>query len=217
MLNKVKHNAYHVIQNLFLLTLGTSILALGLKAIAIPHGFITGGVSGLSWLLYYVIGVMTPGIWYFVLNLPLFVSGWIFLSRRFFLYSLYGMITMTLAIDFIPLTIAIQDKLLAALAGGTLIAAGAGIYLHSLGSAGGSDIITIILNQKYNIRIGGFFFYFRHDACPDPAAVDLGKDKDRGAIIDWLLFIAKIGQGSCADHFSLFQGNKNMLSFRQLY
>jgi len=41
-----------------------------------------------------------------------------------------------------------------------LIGAGAGIYLHSFGSVGGSDIIAIVLNQKFNIRIGQFFFYF---------------------------------------------------------
>ena len=48
----------------------------------------------------------------------------------------------------------------AAIAGGTLIGAGAGIYLHSFGSVGGSDIIAIILNQKFNIRIGRYLFYF---------------------------------------------------------
>ena len=160
MLETIKNKIYPVFWNLLLLTLGASILALGLKAIAIPHGFITGGFSGLSLLIYYVVGIMTPGVWYFVLNIPLFIFGWIFLSRRFFFYSLYGMITLTLAIDFIPIQIAIQDNLLAALASGTLIGAGAGIYFHSLGSAGGSDIIAIILNQKFNIRIGSFFFYF---------------------------------------------------------
>ena len=30
----------------------------------------------------------------------------------------------------------------------------------SIGSVGGSDIIAIILNQKFNVRIGRFFFYF---------------------------------------------------------
>jgi len=155
-----KTGIHPVFWNLFLLTLGTTLLALGLKSIAIPHGFITGGFSGLSLLIYYVVGIMTPGAWYFVLNIPLFIFGWIFLSRRFFFYSLYGMVIMTLAIDFIPWQIDIHDRLLAALASGTLIGAGAGTYFHSLGSAGGSDIIAIILNQKFNIRIGGFFFYF---------------------------------------------------------
>ena len=95
-----------------------------------------------------------------MLNIPLFIAGWLILSRRFFFYSLFGMVVVTVAIDLIPFVIPIKDRLLAALAGGTLIGAGAGIYLHSFGSVGGSDIIAIILNQKFNIRIGQFFFYF---------------------------------------------------------
>jgi uncharacterized membrane-anchored protein YitT (DUF2179 family) len=145
--------------NLILLTGGAAVLALGIKAVAIPHGFISGGFSGLSLLIYYVVGKMSPGIWYFILNIPLFALGWIFLSRRFFFYSLYGMLALTLFIDLISFQIPIHDKLLSALAGGTLVGAGAGIYLHSLGSAGGTDIIAIILNQKLNVRIGSFFFF----------------------------------------------------------
>jgi uncharacterized membrane-anchored protein YitT (DUF2179 family) len=146
--------------NLFLLTLGSLVLAIGIKAIAIPHGFITGGFSGLSLAIYYAFGGLTPGIWYFVLNIPLFIAGWIFLSRRFFFYSLFGLVMVTLGIDLIPFVIPIQDRLLAALAAGALIGAGAGTYLHSFGSVGGSDVIAIILNQKFNVRIGRFYFYF---------------------------------------------------------
>lgn len=146
--------------NLCLLTAGSVVLAIGIKAIAIPHGFITGGFSGLSLLIYYVFGGLSPGIWYFVLNIPLFIAGWILLSRRFFFYSLFGMLVLTVAIDLIQFTIPIHDKLLAALAAGVFIGAGAGTYLHSFGSAGGSDIIAIILNQKFNVRIGRFYFYF---------------------------------------------------------
>ena len=81
--------------NIGLLTAGSVVLAIGIKAIAIPHGFITGGFSGLSLLIYYVFGGLSPGIWYFVLNIPLFIAGWILLSRRFFLYSLFGMVVLT--------------------------------------------------------------------------------------------------------------------------
>ena len=140
--------------------MGAIIVAIGIKAVAIPNGFITGGFSGLSLLVYYIFGGVPPGIWYFLLNIPLFVAGWIFLSRRFFLYSLLGMMAVTVAIDLIPFTIPIQDTLLAALASGVLIGAGAGIYLHSFGSVGGSDVIAIILNQKFNVKIGKFYFYF---------------------------------------------------------
>ena len=146
--------------NLALITLGSFILASGIKGIAIPHGFITGGFSGLSLLIYYVFGGLSPGVWYFVLNIPLFIAGWIFLSRRFFLYSIFGLVMVTLAIDLIPFVIPIQDRILAALAAGALIGAGAGTYLHSFGSVGGSDVIAIVLNQKFNMRIGRFYFLF---------------------------------------------------------
>ncbi|MGD9058088.1 MAG: YitT family protein [Desulfobacterales bacterium] len=152
--------AYSVGWNLVLITVGGVILSIGIKALAIPNGFISGGFSGFSLLIYYIFGGLSPGIWYLVLNIPLFIAGWLILSRRFFFYSLFGMLVVTFAIDLIPFAIPIKDRLLAALASGTLIGAGAGIYLHSFGSVGGSDIIAIILNQKFNVRIGRFFFYF---------------------------------------------------------
>ena len=160
MSTKKRTVVFSVAWNLILLMAGAVVLAIGIKAIAIPHGFITGGFSGLSLLIYYVFKGLSPGIWYFVLNIPLFIAGWIFLSRRFFFYSLFGMVVLTVAIDLIPFTIPIHDKLLAALAAGALIGAGAGIYLHSFGSAGGSDIIAIILNQKLNFGIGKFYMIF---------------------------------------------------------
>jgi len=152
--------AFALLWNLLLIACGGSLVAIGIKSIAIPHGFITGGFTGLSLLIYYVFGGLSPGMWNMVLNIPLFILGWIFLSRRFLLYSLFGMLVVAFSIDWIPFQIPIQDQLLAALASGACIGAGAGIYLHSLGSVGGTDVIAITLNKIWNIRIGQFFFYF---------------------------------------------------------
>ena len=92
--------------------------------------------------------------------MPIFILGWLFISRRFFFYSVYGMVALSLSIDLVSFRIPLQDPFLAVLSGGTLIGAGAGITLRSLGSAGGNDIIAVILNQKFNVRMGGFFFAF---------------------------------------------------------
>ena len=61
---------YSIPWNLFLITLGCLIFALGLKGIFIPHGMITGGFSGLSILLLYYSGTFTPGLWFLFLNIP---------------------------------------------------------------------------------------------------------------------------------------------------
>jgi len=146
--------------NLLLITIGSVVFSIGLKAIAISHGFITGGISGLTLLFYYASGLLSPGLWYLLVNVPIFLIGWIFVSRRFFLYSLYGMAALSVAIDLIGFTFPIHEPILAVLAGGVLMGAGTGIILHSLGSAGGMDIVAIILNQKLNLRMGTFYFAF---------------------------------------------------------
>jgi uncharacterized membrane-anchored protein YitT (DUF2179 family) len=143
-----------------LITLGAAVFGVGVKAIALPHGLITGGMSGLCLLIYYWTGLLTPGILYFIINIPIFLIGWRHVSRRFFFYSLYGMAALTVAMDTMKFQIPVHDVMLAVLAGGCLMGAGAGIILHSLGSAGGNDIIAVILHQKYNVRIGTFFFAF---------------------------------------------------------
>jgi len=161
----MKKRMYHrfissVLWNLFLISAGSIVFGIGLKSIAIPHGFITGGLTGLTLLIYYVSGLLSPGLWYLIVNVPLFLIGWIHVSRRFFFYSLYGMTALSLAIDLIAFTLPIKEPILAVLAGGALMGAGIGIILHSLGSAGGMDIVAIILNQKYGVSMGTFYFAF---------------------------------------------------------
>ena len=149
-----------VVWNLILITAGALIFATGLKSIAIPKGFITGGVSGLTLLIYYVSGLLSPGLWYLLVNIPIFLVGWLHVSRRFFFYSLYGMAALSLSIDLVHFIFPIHEPILAVLAGGVLMGTGSGLILQSLGSAGGLDIIGIILNQKYSLRLGSFFFFF---------------------------------------------------------
>jgi uncharacterized membrane-anchored protein YitT (DUF2179 family) len=146
--------------NLLLITAGSLIFSIGVKAVAVPQGFITGGITGVSLLCYYFTNTLTPGIWYFVINIPLFLIGWKMVSRRFFLYSVFGMIVSSIWFDLVTFTIPLHDPFLAMLAGGTIVGAGAGIVFHSLGSLGGNDIIAIVLNQKFSIRMGTFFFIF---------------------------------------------------------
>ena len=146
--------------NLLLITVGSLVYSIGVKAVVVPQNFITGGVTGVSLLCYYMTHLFSPGIWYFALNTPLFLIGWKLVSKRFFLYSLYGMVISSIWFELITFTIPLHDPFLVMLAGGAIVGTGSGIVFHSLGSLGGNDIIAIVLNQKFNVRIGTFFFIF---------------------------------------------------------
>jgi uncharacterized membrane-anchored protein YitT (DUF2179 family) len=156
-----KHQfVYSIAWNLFLITLGALIWVIGAKGAVLPHNFITGGIFGVSLLIYYHTHWLSPGIWFFLLNIPLFLLGGFMVSRRFVLYSLYGVVVTTVLFELIEVDFEITEQLYAAVAGGVVCGLGAGIILRSLGSGGGLDIIAILLNQKYNLSIGRFYLMF---------------------------------------------------------
>lgn len=146
--------------NLVLLAFGAAVYSWGINAIVLGKGLMSGGVSGVALLLYYLTGLGGPGLLYFLCNVPLMLLGWRSLSRRFVLYTLFGMAAVSAFLQFLPQRALIPDPLLAAIFGGAVMGAGSGIMLRSLGSAGGTDILAIWLNQKYDLRIGQFNFFF---------------------------------------------------------
>ncbi|MFO7765186.1 MAG: YitT family protein [Pelovirga sp.] len=151
--------AYSIMWNCGLIIGGSLIQVIALKGIATPHQFVPGGLFGVSSLLYYVTDALNPGLLFLLLNIPMFVLGYIYISRRFLWYSALAMISITLLYQ-LPVTIHIENQLYAALSLGVLLGAGAGMVLRSLGSNGGLDVIAVILYQKYNIGIGKTYFGF---------------------------------------------------------
>ncbi len=157
---KSKHSFTSVLWNILLITFGAFVYAAGAEAILVHHNFIIGGIYGTGLLIYYETNLFSPGIWYFLLNVPLLITGLIFLSKRFFFYSLYGVCALTFFAELLTLNFMINNQLYAAIAGGAICGVGAGINLRSRGSSGGLDIIAIILNQKFNFGVGKFFMLY---------------------------------------------------------
>lgn len=158
---KVRSITLSVPWNLFLLTVGALLSSFALICIAKPHDFVSGGIYGLSMLIVYGTESMSIPAWYALLNIPVLLIGWIFLSRRFMLYTIYCIAVTTVASQLlIGIDANITDKTLAAIAAGTLCGAGSGIAMRSLGSDGGLNIISLLLNQKYNFNVGSFNIVF---------------------------------------------------------
>lgn len=155
-----KDFTYSVVWNCLLITFGTLIYVVGLKGIADPHNFVPGGLFGLSFYLYYLSNWTNPGVIFALLNIPMFVLGYLFVSKRFLAYSFLAMAVSSLSYNFMDINLGIVNQLYAAVTCGVLVGIGSGIVLRSLGSNGGLDIISIILYQKYNIGVGKFFMAF---------------------------------------------------------
>ena len=151
---------YSIPWNIFLITVGSTILALALKGIAFQHAFIPGGIFGMASLVYFASGLSRISIWFLLFNIPLFIIAWKFISKRFLLYSLYAMLFFTGIYAVLDVNFKIADQLYAAITCGVLSGIGTGIVLRSLGSNGGLDVIGVLFYQKFNIGLGKFYFFF---------------------------------------------------------
>jgi uncharacterized membrane-anchored protein YitT (DUF2179 family) len=148
------HAIGRILKNLGLITLGSVLCASAINGILIPQKFLNAGFSGLALMIHYLFPYLPVSYLYLFLNIPLFAIGWKYVGRRFFLYSLMGMVIFSLAIEWTHISIAVQDKMLSALLAGIIAGVGSGIILRSLGSAGGVDILSVIMLQRFSVRLG---------------------------------------------------------------
>ncbi|MBN1842526.1 MAG: YitT family protein [Deltaproteobacteria bacterium] len=143
-----------VFWNLGLISVGSVLCAVAINGILIPHKFVSGGFTGLALVIYYLLPAVPVAWVYFFLNVPLFVLGWKYVSRRFFIYSIAGMIIFSCALKWVNASLPVQDQILSALLAGIISGAGAGVILRSVGSAGGLDILSVMVLQRFSVRLG---------------------------------------------------------------
>jgi len=143
-----------ILRNILLISVGSALGALAVNGILLPQKFISSGFAGLSLIIHYFYPSAPVGVLYFILNIPVFLLGWKYVGRRFFSYSILGMVLFSLALQFIHIPFPIQDKLLSAMLAGIITGTGVGIILRSAGSSGGLDILSVIILKRFSFRLG---------------------------------------------------------------
>jgi len=149
-----------VLWNLVLIAVGSMLCAVGINGILIPQQFLSGGVTGVAIVIRYLVPSLPIAMLYFVLNIPIYALGWMYVGRRFFLYSIAGLLIFSGALTCSNILLPVHDKILSAILAGIIIGVGSGIILRSLGSAGGLDILSIILMKRFSIRLGSSVLAF---------------------------------------------------------
>lgn len=143
-----------IVWNILLILVGSALCAAAVNGILIPQGFLSAGFTGVTLVIHLLSKALPLGLIYFLLNIPLFLVGWRFVGRRFFLYSVLGMTILSAALHVAHVRIPVADPILAAMLAGIINGCGSGVILRSIGSAGGVDILAVILNKKFSVKVG---------------------------------------------------------------
>lgn len=147
--------------DILIIILGGFIASLGVNLFLTHANLLSGGATGIGLIIEYITD-FSAGYTVFFVNLPLFLLSYKKLSRKFTLYSAIGMLSLSISLiitrEFSSL-IKVNDILLYCIYGGTLCGIGYGLVFLRNGSTGGTDIITILIRQKYsNFNIGSLGF-----------------------------------------------------------
>lgn len=135
--------------------IGMTISSIGINGFLKPAHLLGGGVAGMSVAINHLTGI-NVGIITFLINIPIFVLGFVFLEKQFCITSLANMILFSIILGLtqdIGNYIVINDVILQTVYGGILGGIGVGIVFKAKSSLGGTDIISAILKIKKNIPI----------------------------------------------------------------
>jgi len=137
------------------IVLGALMWSISINGILVHHKLLSGGISGLALVLFYLVPKLSVGLMVFLINIPIFLLGWTLISGKFLVFSLVGMGSFSL---FLILTtklhIAVENPLLACLFAGVISGVGSGLIFRAGGSGGGTGIIAMVLNRRLSIRVG---------------------------------------------------------------
>lgn len=142
------------IKSLALLLLGSCICAIAVNGILVPKQFMSGGLTGVTLFINRLVPSMPVSGLYFAFNIPLFIFGYRLLGGHFFMLSFAGTAFYTLAIGLLDFRIAVNDMMLSAILAGLINGIGSGMILRSRGSAGGTDILSVLLASRFGIKLG---------------------------------------------------------------
>jgi len=152
--------------------IGLVIFSLGYTCFMLPYQIMSGGVAGISALIYYATG-LHASISYFVINVILVLIALYTLGWRFCMRTIIATIAVSFSIDFIQALITEvgpdgkeqlirlvgDQKFMACVIGGMMEGLGLAIVFLAGGSTGGTDIIALTITKYRRISLGRVLLY----------------------------------------------------------
>ena len=168
MKNKGLLNKQWIVKNVtdyVIITLGLILYSLGFTIFLLPYEIVTGGVAGISAILFYSTGFPVAytlfGVNVLLGIVALRILGWKFLSKTVYAFTvlslLLGLFQQLMPVDAAGHYVRILgegQQFMALILGCTMTGSALAIVFLTGGSTGGTDIIAASINKYRNISLG---------------------------------------------------------------
>ena len=141
---------------------GCLIAASSINLFVVPSSLLTGGVTGIAIIFYFLTG-LPIGAQTLAYNVPLLIASYKLLGKKYTVDVVIGTLMFSFALDatkFLNGMLPLDELMLASIYGGIFNGIGYGIVFRMNGSTGGFDIIGAIFKKYYSMEIGSVIFGF---------------------------------------------------------
>ncbi|MBP3762658.1 MAG: YitT family protein [Bacteroidales bacterium] len=153
----------NIVISYVVITLGLMLYTFGWSAFLLPAQIVGGGVSGLSAIIYYAVGLHVPiGILNLIFNGILVTVGFKMLGSKFGANTIYGIVMSSVFFIMWQQGLHVENLFdvnnfggfMCAIIGGACCGVGIGMSFVMGGNTGGTDIIALIVSKYYNVSPG---------------------------------------------------------------
>lgn len=159
-----KATALRELRDYLFIVFGLVCYALGWSAFLLPYQITTGGVTGISAIIYYATGIPIQYS-YFIINAVLMTFAIKILGPKFSIKTLFAIFMLTFLLSLFQEIVGTTQLLgegqdfMACVLGATLCGIGLGIVFVNNGSTGGTDIIAAVVNKYRDVAFGRMIIY----------------------------------------------------------
>ena len=145
------------LRDYIIITIAMMSYAIGWGVFLLPNNITTGGVAGVSSILYWATNIPVQ-VSYFIINGLLLVVALRVLGWKFCVKTVYAVAVLTVSIgivaDHYNAHLLADQPFMAAIIGAVFCGCGVGLGLANNGSTGGTDIIAAIINKYRDVSLG---------------------------------------------------------------
>jgi len=148
---------FQEIEDYFFIVIGLCTYSIGWTGFLLPNGLTTGGVTGISALVFFATKIPV-GVTYFCINAILLTLSIKILGFKFSVKTIINVCILTFLLSFLQTLIKEPlvkgEPFMSCILGGILCGTGLGLVFNFKGSTGGTDIIALIINKYHHITLG---------------------------------------------------------------
>ena len=145
------------VRDYLIIAMGMMSYCIGWGIFLLPNNITTGGISGVSSILYWGTGIPVQTS-YSIINAVLLLFALKVLGWKFCIKTIYAVTVLTTGVTFVTSYyhghLLSDQPFMAAIIGAVFCGCGVGLGLSSNGSTGGTDIIAAVINKYRDISLG---------------------------------------------------------------